>query len=311
MKIAITGATGFIGEMLTKKHLSLGDEVHVLTRKKSPNFEFSNKVIIHIGDLSDLDSLQDFIKDIDVLYHCAAEVWDEANMYTTNVQGTKNLIKASSKELIHWVQLSSVGVYGPIQTGNITENQPYNPMNEYERTKLKSDLAVIEASKKNSFTFTVVRPSNVFGANMKNNALFQLINSIDKGVHFFIGTKGASANYVSIDNVVHALILAATSPNAKNQIYTISHWMTIEDFIEIISKALGRRTPKFRVPLSLIKFIAKCTSFFPSNPLTIGRVNALSNKAIYVTSKIEKELDYKSVIPIEVTLKELVKKYKQ
>ena len=39
MKIAITGATGFIGQLLTEKHLNLGDEVHILTQKKNNRFQ--------------------------------------------------------------------------------------------------------------------------------------------------------------------------------------------------------------------------------------------------------------------------------
>ena len=43
--------------------------------------------------------MQDFITNIDVLYHCAAEIRDESNMHNINVQGTKNLIKTSANEI--------------------------------------------------------------------------------------------------------------------------------------------------------------------------------------------------------------------
>ena len=310
MKVAITGATGFIGKLLVQKHLSLGDEVHVLSRRKKDNIEFSDKVKLHHGDLSDVNSLNHFLNNIDVLYHCAAEIRDESKMKLVNVVGTKNLIKAASGKIKHWVQLSSVGVYGPIYSGNISEEQHYNPINEYERTKLESDLLVLEGSDNNNFTYTFVRPSNVFGSEMRNESLFQLIRTIGNGLYFFVGSKGASANYVPVENVVEAIYLAGTNPNAKNKIYNISSWTTIENFIGNIAKELGKAEPKIRVSIIPIKLIAKITSFIPKNPLTLARVKALSNRTVYETFKIEKELGYKPVESVEAAIIKLVEKYK-
>lgn len=310
MKIIITGATGFIGKLLVKKHIDLGDEVHILSRREKENFEFHDKVQYHFGDLSDVKSLTDFVVNADVLYHCAAEIRHESKMRAINVEGTKNLIQVASKNVKHWVQLSSVGVYGPIFYGNIDENQPYNPINEYEKTKLESDLLVLQAVQNNAFTCTFIRPSNVFGADMRNASLFQLIKTIDKGFYFFVGPKGASANYVPVENVIEALYLAAVNPKAKNQIYNISSWTTIEDFIGTIAKELGKSEPQLRVPIYPIKVIARITSFIPKNPLTVARINALSNKTKYITDKIEKELGYKPIVNTGSAIHGLVQFYK-
>jgi nucleoside-diphosphate-sugar epimerase len=220
MKIGITGGNGFIGRLLVNKHIELGDEVKVLSR----NIDTKIKgVTICVGDLSILNSLDEFIKDIDVLYHCAGEIVDELKMEATNVMGTKNLINAASGKIRHWVQLSSVGVYGPIGTGVITENQPYNPINIYEKSKLKSDLLVLKATEQGVFTSTIIRPSNVFGAKMNNNSLFDLIKIIDRGFYFFIGKKGASANYVTVENVIESLYLSAINKKAINKMLCSTH----------------------------------------------------------------------------------------
>jgi uncharacterized protein YbjT (DUF2867 family) len=64
MKIGITGGNGFIGRLLVNKHIELGDDVKVLSR----NIDTKIKgVTICVGDLSILNSLDEFIKDIDVL----------------------------------------------------------------------------------------------------------------------------------------------------------------------------------------------------------------------------------------------------
>ncbi len=310
MKIAITGASGFIGKLLVKKHIDLGDEVHVLSRDEKKFLEFKEEVHLHIGDLSNIYSLTDFVESVDVLYHCAAEIRNESIMDLVNVDGTRNLIQAASGKIKHWVQLSSTGVYGPIYKGIVRENQAYNPVNQYEKTKLASDLLVLEASNNHNFTYTFIRPSNVFGFQMTNMSLFQLIKAIDKGLYFFVGNKGASANYVPVDNVIEALHLAATKTEAKNKIFIISSWCTIEKFVETIAQQLGKPVPSFRISFNIAKLIARLTAFIPKNPLTVARVYALSNKTVYETTKIEKELGYKEVTTTEKTIIGLVEFYK-
>lgn len=311
MKISITGATGFIGKLLVKKHLDLGDEVHILTRNPSNFFEYHNQVHSHKGDLSNLESLINFVKDADVLYHCAAEISNESIMRLINVDGTSNLLKAAiSGKIKHWVQLSSTGVYGPIYSGTINETQAYNPINEYERTKLESDYLVLAAVEKNEFTYSILRPTNVFGFQMSNQSIFQLIQMIDKGFYFYVGPKGASANYVPVDNVVEALYLVGVNPKAKNQIFIISSWCKIEDFINNIAEFLNKPKPKLRLPINAVTLLAVLTSFIPKNPLKVSRIKALSNRVIYSTLKIEKELGFKSVVTVKDTIQTLVQSYK-
>ena len=305
MKIVITGASGFIGQLLLKKHLDLGDEVHVLSRKESNVFGIYPNLFHHKCDLLDLENVEEFFIDTDVLYHCAAEIRDESKMQSVNLDGTVNLLQASFGKVKHWVQLSSVGVYGPIDSGTVSESHSYNPINQYEKTKLQSDLVVMQSAKKNGFTYTLIRPSNVFGAEMTNASLFQLIKMIDAGYYFFIGLKGASANYVPAPNVVEALFLAATHPRAKNEIYTIEH------FVAVIAKELGKPLPRLRIPLVFIKLIVGMLAVFPQNPLTISRVKALTNRSLYLTTKIEDELGYKAVVSTETALAELVRFFKK
>ena len=310
MKVAITGGTGFIGKLLIQKHLDAGDTVRMLTRKPDTLYVHQN-LQIHVGNLSDSNSLHAFGDGIDVLYHCAAELRDESKMQDVNVNGTENLIKAVAGKINHWVQLSSVGVYGPVFSGMVYENQECKPENEYEKTKLVSDQLVFEAGRQNLFTYTMIRPSNVFGASMSNKSIFDLVKSIDKGYYFFIGAKGASANYVPVENVVEALYLAATHPNAKNEIFNISDWRTIESFTGSIALALGKREPRLRMPDGLMEVLAKATAFVPGNPLTVSRVKALSSKSKYPTDKIEQKLGYKSAVSVEKVINELVAHYIQ
>lgn len=310
MKIAITGATGFIGKRLAEKHASLGHDVHILTRRPVEKIGLPAGIVHHPGSLNDTEALRGFLADADILYHCAAEIRDASLMRQTNVEGTKNLIEYASGTVKHWVQLSSVGVYGPVFSGTVTENHDYRPANEYEKTKLESDLLVIAAAKSGAFTHTIIRPSNVIGPDMRNASLFALMRSVQKGMYFFIGLKGASANYVAVENVVEALCLAATHPGARGEIYNVSDWCTLEEFIGCIASELGKPMPRLRVSMPLMLTVARILSVVPGNPLTVSRVRALTGRAVYPNTKIE-ALGFENVKPLRQAITELAATYKK
>jgi nucleoside-diphosphate-sugar epimerase len=307
VNIAITGATGFLGNELVLKHLELGNSVRILTRGNKNLIIFPKEVQIFNGDLTAYGVVLDnFVKDVDVLYHCAAEIRDESKMYQVNVVGTQNLINTASGYVKHWVQLSSTGVYGNPSTGIITEVTPVNPKNIYEITKLRSDEIVIKAGNENKFSYTILRPSNVFGRGMKNQSLYQLIKAIDNGLFFFIGNRGASANYISVENVVNAMILCGQIQGAKGKIYNLSDWVSMEQFILLISNELNKPFPKIRLPKFLLKSIALIGDLIPRNPLTLSRVEALTNRCIYSSALIIKELNYSHCVSMEEGLRRLI-----
>lgn len=302
MIVAITGGTGFIGRKLIQHHLAQGDEVRVLTRRTSTE----TNVQWHHGDLCSTSDLTPFVDNVDVLYHCAGEIRNEAHMQPLHIEGTQRLIATAAGRIGRWVQLSSVGAYGRQRTGIVTEKTELKPLGMYEITKVKSDDLVCIASFNGAFAHTILRPSNVYGAEMSNQSLFSLINMIDRRRFLFIGEPGSFANYIHVDNVVAALTLCATHPEVTNQVYNLSDHRTMEHFVAIIAESLGRLTPRLRLPEGIVRASAKLLSGIPGFPLTESRIDALTGRAIYSTEKIENELAYRHPVSMEVGLNELV-----
>jgi nucleoside-diphosphate-sugar epimerase len=193
----------------------------------------------------------------------------------------------------------------------ITEASPINPIGEYEITKAESDQIVLSAANQGAFSCSILRPSNVFGADMNNQSLFNMINMIERGLFFFIGKPGASANYIHVDNVVEGLACCGVMPAAKGRIYNLSDYCTMEEFVSIISDALECSLPKVRLPELPLRWASIFTELIPRFPLTQSRVNALVNRSIYRTDKIEKELDYAHIMSIENGLRQLVAAYRK
>ena len=305
--VAITGGTGFIGRHLLARHVALGDRVRYLTRKKPLDAIPGAEVCI--GDLSASETLRGFVQGADVLYHCAAELRDASAMEKTNVTGTANLLRAATGEIGRWVQLSSTGIYGAVRHGEVREDAEIRPGNAYERSKAAADALVLAAAEK--LSCVLLRPSNVYGADMPNQSLFQLIRMIDKGLFFFIGPRGATVNYVHVENVVDALLACAhaTLP-ANGRAYIVSDHRPLEAFAGIIAEHLGKPTPRMRLPELPVRALAAACGWLPGVPLKTSRIDALTNRTVYCTDRIEAELGFSNLLSMEAGLAELVRVWK-
>jgi nucleoside-diphosphate-sugar epimerase len=305
MIVAVTGGTGFIGRHLIARHLKQHDEVRYLTRQKEETvLDGAKSFQGHVN--SPQSCLKKFLSGVDVLYHCAAELQDVSLMQAVNVVGTDNLLAAAKGEIKRWVQLSSAGVYGQPMHENVTEDSSINPVNAYEKSKAAADKLVAAAAANQGVEFVVLRPSNVYGIDMPNQSLFQMISMIEKGWFFFIGPRGAIANYIHVENVVDALILSATAALPKTgKVYIVSDYCTLEEFVKVITSALNQKPIRLRLPVNWVRLIAQWGDNLIKSPLTLSRVDALTNTTVYHSSRIESELGYKHNISIRNGIAEL------
>ncbi len=300
MIVAITGASGFIGRRLVDHHRRQGDEVRVLTRRPPARDDAG----CFVADLTTAtpDDLVPFVEGAHVLYHCAGEIRDPARMESLHVRGTETLIAAAAGRIGRWVQLSSVGVYGPQWRGTVTEETAEAPVGPYEVTKAASDARVEAAHRAGRISAVVLRPSIVFAADMPNDALRAMVRMLRAGLFAYMGTPGASANYVHADDVVSALVLCATAPGVEGRVYNLSDWCTVEAFVGALADGAGVRRPWLRLPLPLARLIGAIGDRVPGVPLTRARVDALSNRARYATHRIETELGYTPHVPLPEAL---------
>ncbi|MEP7154198.1 MAG: NAD-dependent epimerase/dehydratase family protein [Betaproteobacteria bacterium] len=322
MIVAVTGGTGFIGKRLLAHHVNRGDTVRVLSRGQPT--ASAPGIRTFTGDLAlPSVSLREFVEGADIVYHCAAELRDEKKMHDTNLRGTENLLAAAQGNVGRWVQLSSTGVYGrrarngqDTQTSfEVTEETTVHPENAYEISKEAADRQVVDFAGRHNLSCVIVRPSNVYGTDMSNQSLFQLIRMIDRGMFFFIGSKGnakdAVANYVHVDNVVDALAHCGTANLPGNaKAYIVSDFRRLRDFVGIISGALEKAPPRVTVPESLARLAALLGGIVPGFPLTASRIDALTDPTIYRTGRIETELGFKNRTSMENGIAELVHQWR-
>ena len=180
MKVLVTGASGFIGGAFLKHALSKGLNVRVLTRNPN-NWHVQPRLEVVTGDLSNQSDWRELLDGIEIVVHAAAESNDPVLMPSVNVHGPERLLYAAVHAGVkRWVQLSSVGSYGPVANGVVRENCDVNPSNPYEISKTDFDEILQKAARNFNIEVCLVRPSNVYGPDMRNQSIKQMLNAIQK-----------------------------------------------------------------------------------------------------------------------------------
>ena len=285
MPILVTGASGFIGRHLTATLLERGMPVRVVTRhpERLPA-EWAGRVEVITGSLTDKHTIEAVTKGVVLVFHLAGEMQEAASMKAVNADAAHDLVQAAgaagAKRFVH---LSSVGVIGADEAGDITEDAPCQPKNEYERTKLEGERAVLEFARAAGFDAVVVRPTIVFGEGVSRSrdSLLEWMRALQKGRFAFIGKK-AVANYVYIGDVVEAMLRMSYRPSPRGEVFHVADPAPMHDFVGAMADALGVACPSKVVPTwaayaAAAGIEAAHRLFGTPAPLTVARVRALSS----------------------------------
>lgn len=317
LKILVTGGTGYIGKMLVGKLVAQGHAVVVLTRLIPDVSAQIAGVVYAQADISNPD--EDFgriVKGCLLVFHCAGEINVEARMRALHVDGFQRLLNAcgalvqNSDASLHWVQLSSVGAYGSPSGATlprvVTEDTVLAPVGEYERTKAEADIRLMASNFGGRFSYTILRPSIVFGRNMPNGSVRQWAAMVKRGLFFYIGKRGAVSTYVHVDDVVDALIECGFDPAAKGQIFNLSNDCSQEAFVDGLAAAQGVKAPTLRMPEWVARALALVGSPLKGFPLKMSRVDALVSRTRYPADKLFNVLGFKPKRDVVSKLNEVV-----
>lgn len=319
MKICVTGGTGFIGRQLVIALIAQGHTVIVPTRDKDAVNSSSRGIhYIHCNLIDPDEDLRRCVDGCDVILNCAGEINEKKSMMELHVHATHRLLKTfinylnSNRRVGHWVQLSSVGAYGPATPSNkiriVTEDTELAPIGDYEITKTKADELIVATARQTPclFTYSILRPSNVWGSSMPNSALRAWALAIKRGRFFFIGPKDAISTYIHVRDVVDALIACAFNGNAVNQIFNISNDCYQVELVSAMAKVLGVKEPNARLPEWMARFMSLLMSRIKGFPLTQSRVNALVSRTHYSSEKIRLILGVVPKINLNTSIKDVI-----
>ena len=311
----VTGASGFIGGRLAERLATEeGVRVRAMVRrtKKAGRLQKLQLEIVK-ADLLDLDSLREAIDGCDLVFHCAAlvrETGDRNEFLQTNVQGTKNILNVSRDAGVRkFIHFSSVSVYGLNPPDRADETTPFQPCeNLYRDTKIAGEKAVWAAHQEARLPVVVIRPANVYGP-YSNPWTIRPMKLINSGQMILINGGTGLCNYVYIDNLLDATLLATKRDSSVGQVYLISDGNAVmwKEFFGYYAQMAGK--PKIRsVPEWFGKVIAlgmEVTSKLTGKPPKITReaVGFLTRKARFSIEKARRDLSYQPRISLEEGMK--------
>lgn len=286
-KIGITGASGFIGKPLIDILISTSYEVYVLTRNPSKIDSFLNLKIIE-GDFLDLDktnAIQSLVKNVDVIYHLAAELKNEKTMQQINIDTTMFLAEMCAQNNVHLIFLSSIGIFDTQNDIYITEKNIPKPRNNYELSKFKAESKIKSVKNLN---YTIIRPSTVLGLEMKS-FIIKLLNRLIS-LPFKIDFKeNIIANFILIEDLLKALLIAKDNKNCFKEDFNLSNDLPLVSFINFF----GEKNKKIIVPFKLFLFGIQLLFKIRLLPISKEGILFFRNQSQISTEKIEAKLKFK------------------
>lgn len=202
-KIAILGASGFVGTAVVRQARAAGHEVHAFARSTGSSWELSRQGIeVRRLNLGDRDATQAALQGFDAVINCMRG----GNMIGT-LDNTLHAVKANG--IARFVHLSSISIYGdypdPASAG---ETAAPAPTNEYGAMKLEQDELVMAAAARGDVRAVILCPPNITGPGSG------FITDIVKAVasRQFVRADGDwVCAMVDVDNLAHAALCAVAS----------------------------------------------------------------------------------------------------
>ena len=254
-KILITGVAGFLGSHLAEKLSIQGHKVVGVDNMMGgyednvpKNIEFYNY------DCCDLKKMNKVMKDINVVYHCAATAHEGLSVFSP-FEITKNNYLASasvfsaavSNKVKRIIFCSSMARYGDQKTPFTEEMKP-KPVDPYAIAKVASESVLINLCELNNIEWVIAVPHNIIGPRQKYDDPFRNVVSIminrmlQKKEPIIYGDGNQKRCFSYIDDCLSCLLPMLDQKNLNRQIVNIGpdeEYVTINNVAEICANVTG------------------------------------------------------------------------
>ncbi len=261
--VLVTGATGFIGSVLTRQLVENDANVRIFRRETSSLDllgDTANDVEHAVGDLTHARSLYDAMTGVDRVFHVAAKVsfapGDRQALRRVNVDGTANVVNAAlHAEVDRLVHTSSIAALGrprtpetPIDEETPWEDAPHRTA--YAQTKRQAELEIHRGIAE-GLDAVLVNPSLVFGVGNATTNTRRIVDAVRSG--WMVAVPPGGSNVVDVLDVA-AGHRAAMTNGKTGQRYILGgenrSWMEIAT---LLAEAFDVAPPRYTVPGPLLR----------------------------------------------------------
>lgn len=245
--LALTGATGFIGQALLRPLVAAGWEVHALCRAESWHRRSPLTGVGWIkGSMEDESSLHCLLDRADAVIHCAGSVRGitRADFDRINAYGMQTLVHAAIRKAVpRLIALSSLAAREP-------------SLSHYGASKREGER--ILAEKAGDMAWTILRPPAVYGPGDKE--LRPLFQCLERGIAPVPGAANGRISLVYIDDLVEAIKALLNCPAAHGMTFTLhdghSNGYGWDQVIAIATSLCGRPIRQWHIPPLLLHAVA-------------------------------------------------------
>lgn len=326
----VTGATGLVGSHVlftllqqgkavvgTKRPTSNLSEVERVFSYYTPDYKnLFSKIIWRDADFSDVLGLDDVLKDITTVYHCAALVSlnnsDRNQLLRTNTEGTANLVNACiSNKIDAFCFVSSITVLqNPDIKGDLDEtvfwkNTPNQNM--YSLSKYLAEQEVWRGMEE-GLNAVIVNPGVIVGPGNWDRGTGKLFSTSYKGVKFY--TEGVNG-FVGVTDVAKAMIGLVDKKIFGERFVLVENNYSFKYILQSIHKALGKTPPQINAGRMFLNIGRMFTFLLPKDlKVNASMIETLLGKSTYSNQKIVRVLDYKFT-PISESIELAANVYKK
>ncbi len=293
MNALVTGATGFIGSVLSRALVDQGHQVRALALP-GENTVNQEKLGIEVrrGDLTNPESLRGICENMDTVFHLAGRVtdWGKRELfYRAILDATENLLQEASGRAKRFIYISSIAAIGlGRHMKGIRETDPiFKSGIPYNDAKSDAEKLVMTYHDAGRIACTIIRPANVTGpGSVWVRDILDKLRSMPLPV---IDHGRYSSSLIFVDNLVDGIILAGTTDRARGKTYHLrDDWdVTWKRYITDIGSLIGKK-PLGNVPYPVANLLGRmcdavCTPLGVRPPLTrmaadiTGRDNDVDN----------------------------------
>lgn len=243
MRVAVTGASGFVGQALCPALAARGHQVVAIDRAAA-------------GDLAGLADWSRIVAGVDAVVHLAALAHAHRHslerLRAVNVEVPLALGRAAAQAGARLIFMSSVKAMGEETRGAaLDEESPLAPQDAYGRAKADAETALRAVA---ALDLTVIRPPLVYGPGVKANFL-ALMRAIARGWPLPFASIANRRSLVYVGNLADAVVRCVESPGAAGRTYLVADGRagSTPELCRALGEALGRRARMFAFPPALLE----------------------------------------------------------
>ncbi len=319
MKAFVTGATGFLGSHVARILADQGAELRLLVRPTSNlrNLE-GLKAETATGDLRDAASLEKAIAGCDSVFHVAADyrLWvrDPAELYRSNVDGTRAILEAARKNGVRrMVYTSSVATIGFNSNGHpADEDSPVSladMIGHYKRSKFMGEQLVLQAGRNGMHVVTVNPTTPIGERDIKPTPTGRIV--VDFLKRKFPAYVETGLNLVDVRECAAGHVAALEKGKPGERYILGGENLTLKQILDKLGTITGLPSPKLKLPYIFAFATGVVDEAITGRMLhrepraTIETVRMGRKKMFASSNKAERELGWK-VVPVDDALRRAV-----